>query len=56
MTPTLRLILTNEFGDQTDITKTLPDSSMDQIYVAIREALAGCGFSAETIDLFFPMV
>jgi hypothetical protein len=56
MTPTLRLILTDEFGDQTDITKTLTGSSMDQIYVAIREALAGCGYSLVTIDEFFPEV
>jgi hypothetical protein len=56
MTPTLRLILTNEFGDQTDITKTLTGSSMDQIYPAIREALLGCGYGAETIDEFFPEV
>ena len=48
--PTIRLVLVNEWGDQTDITKTLTVCDMEQVYEAIREMLAGCGFGQETID------
>jgi len=52
-TPTLRLVLTTEFGNTTDITKSLEDETMGNVYEAIREALAGCGYVKETIDEWF---
>lgn len=52
--PTLRLVLASEFGIVTDITQDLTDSSMDSIFWALRAALAGCGFSQQTIEEFLP--
>jgi hypothetical protein len=52
--PSLRFIFTNEFGDQTDISKDLRGSGIEDVFDAIREALAGCGFGKETIDQWFP--
>ena len=53
-TPSLRFVLTNEFGDQTDITKDLSSANMEDLFWAIRDALAGCGFARETIEQWFP--
>ena len=50
----IRIVLTNEWGDQTDITKTLTCGTMHEIYPAIRDALLGCGFGQKTIDEWFP--
>lgn len=52
--PSLRLVLTSEFGDVTDITKDLSGAGMEDIFWAIRDALAGCGFNHDTIDQWFP--
>lgn len=52
--PTLRIILTNEFGDTTDITKDLNGSGIESVFEALRSALAGCGYAQETIDEWFP--
>jgi hypothetical protein len=52
--PTLRLILTTEFGDVTDVTQDLLDSSMEHLFWAVRHALAGCGYSEESIQQWFP--
>ena len=51
---TLRIVFTTEFGDQTDITKTLQDGTIGEIFEAVRECLAGCGFQPENIDEWFP--
>lgn len=51
--PSLRFIFTNEFGDTTDITKDLHTSAIDDLFWAIRESLAGCGFAKETIEEWF---
>ena len=51
---TLRIVFTTEFGDQTDITKTLQDGTIGEIFEAVRECLAGCGFQKENIDEWFP--
>jgi hypothetical protein len=52
--PTLRLVLTNEFGDATDITKDLVDSTISSVFWAIRDTLAGCGYNPINIDEWFP--
>jgi len=52
--PTLQLVFTNEFGSVTDITKDLGGSEMEEVFWAIRYALAGCGFASETINQWFP--
>lgn len=52
--PSLRLVFTTEFGDKTDITKDLISSGIDDLFYAIRDALAGCGFSQELINSWFP--
>ena len=51
---TLRLVFTGIFGDQTDIIKDVGIGDMETIFQALREALAGCGFSQQTIDDWFP--
>jgi len=51
---TLRLVLTNSFGDITDITKDLYGCGIADVYNALREALAGCGFIQDTIDEWLP--
>ena len=52
--PQLRFILTTEFGDVTDITKDLGGSSIEDLFWAVRDAIAGCGFAKENIDQWFP--
>jgi len=52
--PNLRIVLTTEFGHKTDISIDLADESMDSVFWAIRDALAGCGYAKETIDEWFP--
>ena len=51
--PTIRVVFDNGLGDITDITKTLSSPAIDDIFYAIREALAGCGFAKENIDYWF---
>ena len=51
--PTLQFIFTNEFGDKTEIKKELSDSSLESLFWAIRESLAGCGFGKESIEEWF---
>jgi len=53
MNASIRIVLTNEFGDSTDITKSLTGSAMDEVYHAIGECLAGCGYADETIQEWF---
>jgi hypothetical protein len=53
--PTLRFILTTEFGDVTDITKDLNGTGIECLFWAIRDALAGCGYAKETIEEWFPV-
>lgn len=52
--PTLQFILTTEYGEKTEVNKDLYDSSIESLFWAIRDALAGCGFGKETIEQWFP--
>ena len=52
--PSIRIVFNNGFGDITDVTKTLVDGTIGDVFEAIRECLAGCGFQAENIDEWFP--
>ena len=52
--PSLYFVYTNTFGDVTAIEKDLRGDGIEDLFWAIREALAGCGFSKETIDQWFP--
>ena len=52
--PSLQFIFITEFGDKTDIKIDLHDSSMESLFWAIRDALAGCGFAKGTIEQWFP--
>ena len=54
MTPTMRLVITNSFGDVTDVTISLKDDSMESVYDALRSALMGCGFAPETVNEYLP--
>ena len=45
--------LINEFEDKTTVEKTLMDDGIESIFWAIRECLAGCGYSQDTIDDWF---
>ena len=53
----IRVIITNEFGDYTDITKNLlRGSHISEIYEAIREILTGCGYAGATVDEWLPSI
>jgi len=52
--PSLYFAFTNEFGNRTVVEKDLRSGGIEDLFWAIREALAGCGFSKETIDQWFP--
>jgi hypothetical protein len=52
--PTVRLVYTNEFGDVTDITKTLCDVGFGKLYSALRECCLAIGFGAETVEEWLP--
>jgi len=51
---TLRIVFTNPFGDSTDITKTVGEGTIGNIFEAVREAIMGCGFAKESVDEWFP--
>jgi hypothetical protein len=53
-TPTLEFFITTEFGDRAKVILDLYDSSIDSVFQAVRQALAGCGYSKESIDEWFP--
>ena len=46
---TLRLVYTNDFGDITDITKTIPPN-LDEWFYPLKEMLLGCGFDPVTVN------
>lgn len=52
-TPTLKVQFTNEFGNKSEVTKDLMDSTIDSVIEAFREALMGFGFSSELVDDYF---
>ena len=52
--PSIRIVFTTEFGDVTDITKSLSEGTIGEIFEAVRECLAGCGFQPGNIDEWFP--
>ena len=49
---TLRLVYTNDFGDITDITKSIPPN-LDGWFYPLREILLGCGFHPDNVDELF---
>jgi hypothetical protein len=51
--PSLRVVLTNEFGDKTDITIDLAVCDMEHVYESVQDALRGCGFADKTVKEFF---
>jgi hypothetical protein len=52
--PYIRIILSNGFGDVTDITKSLKVDSMEEIYSALQNMLVGCGFTEATVKEWLP--
>jgi hypothetical protein len=51
--PYLQFIFVSEFGDKSEVKIDLIDGSMESLYPAIQQALAGCGFSQDTIREWF---
>jgi hypothetical protein len=54
VTPTLKVMFTNEFGDKTEVTKDLSDSTIGSVVEAFRESLMGFGFSPNNVDDYIP--
>ena len=52
--PTLHLIYTNSFGDESNIKLDLKDDTIESIFWAVRQALMGCGFSEKNVNDWFP--
>jgi hypothetical protein len=52
--PYLRLEIVDEFGNRTEVVKTLNDSGFDAVYWALRDALMGCGYDKGTVDEWMP--
>jgi len=50
----VRLVIINEFGNQTDVAVAMPDSTIVSVYNAIRNALLASEFNLETVDTIFP--
>jgi len=55
-TSRLRLIITNEYGDKTDVAVSMPDSKLESVYNAIHNALLGSQFHPELVEQFFPYI
>lgn len=47
--PTLKVEFINDFGSKAEIIKDLPDSTIDSLIEAFKEALMGFGFSPELV-------
>jgi hypothetical protein len=54
MTATIRIVITDEFNNSTDITKTIADPTIETLYQTIREALLGSGWQPDTVNEWFP--
>lgn len=52
--PTLKLVFTNEFGDRTEIEKTMISGDIGDVFRSIRDMLMGCGFQKANVDEWFP--
>ena len=50
----VRLIITNEYGDKTDVAVSMVDSTLGSVYNAIHNALLGSEFSPESVEEVFP--
>ena len=50
----VRVIITNEYGDKTDVAVGMVDSTLGSVYNAIHNALLGSDFSPELVDEIFP--
>ena len=51
--PMLKFTFTNSFGDTTEVVKDLNGDAIENLFWAIRDCLAGCGFSEKTIEDWF---
>jgi len=52
----VRVIITNEFGQQTDVAVGMPDSTIDSVYNAVRKSLLGHEYYPETVEKCFPRI
>lgn len=49
VTPTLKIEFIDEFGNKSEMTKDLLDSTIDSLIEAFKESLMGFGFSPELV-------
>ena len=55
MTANISIRFENEFGDVTEVSKSLLSTEMYHVFMAIRETLLGCGYAQQTVDEYFPL-